>query len=119
MKDFKIRVWNKMENKYHFPSDMAETGAFLVLAGMDQGNYQVDRFTGAKDVNKVDIYEGDKITCHFQTHKDNWDEMTGKSIGTVKFDNTLSQFRVFFKGRHGKIDSQTLEKHHGHVVIGK
>lgn len=77
------------------------------------------QFTGAKDVNGRDIHEGDKIVCHFQTASDTWDKMTGKSIGTVKYDPKECQFRVFFRGKHGTKKSQSINKVYGHVVITK
>jgi hypothetical protein len=115
----KLRVHDKYEEKYHYPVGLPDCGAWIVLAGMNPGQYRIDLFTGSKDKNKMDIYENDKIECKFQATQDRWNEITGRSIGTVVFNQELCQFRVCFKGKGGLYDSQTLEKHYGHVVIGK
>lgn len=114
-----FRVWNKREKKYLYPNGFERLAVYFAASDVDKNNYVFEQFTGALDKNGRWIYDGDKIVCYFQTHKDNWNEMSGKSTGTVKYDETLCQFRVFFKGRHGKNDSVTLEDHHGHVVIVK
>lgn len=116
--NFKIRVFNAKENKYHFVDDMATAGSFLVLAGMNpNGDFRIDRFTGTKDSKGNDIYENDKIYCRFQKNSDRWYEMSGYEKGVVEYDNKLCQFRVFFTGRNGAYDSQTLERHYNHVVV--
>ncbi len=113
----KLRIYDREENKFYYPSDTATCGSFLVLAGLNPNRYFIDEFTGAKDKNNKDIYVSDIIECKFRKNDDRWDEMNGRSKGIVKFDIDTFQYRVFYLTDTGKTDSLTLAKNYGHVVL--
>lgn len=75
--------------------------------------------TGAIDVTGRPILVGDKIACFYQLATDHWNASTGQSQGTVRFCMDTHQFRVFYRGRGGRIESVSLEKHHGHRLEPK
>lgn len=85
MRDFKFRVWDgekflKNGSFCLFPDD---NGGFEVRALAFYGeladvpNAVIQQFTGMKDINDVDIYEGDLVSLHYASQPENLPEAAG------------------------------------------
>jgi hypothetical protein len=60
MREIKFRAWDRERKQWIYPVEFAgRTNGTLRLAGMDSENYELSQFTGLKDKNGKEIYEGD------------------------------------------------------------
>lgn len=72
MREIKFRAWNGKEMFTNWDWLTSEEGMGITLVGWLNNNYQVMQYTGLKDKNDKEIFEGDIIKI---------------SYGTVNFEN--------------------------------
>lgn len=95
MRDIKFRIWDGVKNEWLASSNkdalpyygFALVGEVMTVQSppiwsLDEGNI-VEQFTGLKDINGTEIYDGD--ICSFASK-------TGKHVGTVEWTGGLASF---------------------------
>lgn len=96
----KFRFWNSIAHKFQHPAKYAIDGNGYLL-GYDYETMSWDdtipfsrsciiaqQYTGVKDIDDTDIYEGDFVECD--------DDVGGRIYGEVVYDSTFGAFRVVF-----------------------
>lgn len=99
MKDFKVRIWNGKEQVMIYPGECFEWTISLcgeIFRGTspsikDKENCEIMLFSGMRDINGTDIYEGD-IVSTFCRDSDSYATINGKS--TIVFSNGGFCFRA-------------------------
>ena len=88
----KFRAWDKLEKRFIYPDKGYQghyvldlNGRFYNLQNGSGGNeYVVQQYTGVKDIDTKEIYEGDIIQIEKMSDSDN---LIFKYVGTVSFFN--------------------------------
>lgn len=72
-REFKFRFWNRREGKYYFPEtslsvfwndNLKKSGVYLEH-DYECYDFDIEQYTGLKDKNGKEIYEGDWISSRF------------------------------------------------------
>lgn len=59
MRQIKFRILDKTIKCYHYPDNIYEAGRFIEMLEYSNIEYIIEQFTGLKDKNNKEIYEGD------------------------------------------------------------
>ena len=101
MKDLKVRVWDKINEKYSNPKITLSIDKLGHITSKVLSEYKIELFTGEFDSNGKDIYEGDIIlSIHRQIYEVIWDKKNAQFslqlIGFIQEDEKNMFIR--FKG---------------------
>lgn len=93
-REFKFRVWNKRTNQWvHGPGyevnlfgEMILLGGFMMGISLDDLNHCVVlQYTGVKDKNNKEVYEGDIIQCIDLNYLIEWNDYQGKWVARCPY----------------------------------
>jgi len=104
MREIKFRAWDKSQNKM-FTHDYISWGI------LNNDGYELMQFTGVKDKNRVDIYEGDILE---------WNDVDNHIRYVCEYDTKFPQFlfRQILNRNRPELDTPTCGFGYDSKVIG-
>ncbi len=92
-KEIKFRAWDKTKSKMFYFS-FREIHYNGILEGTDLDNCKIMEYTGLKDINGKEIYEGDIVIGRILEEVEGVTYRISQDTFTVKWENLLAGFNL-------------------------
>lgn len=85
MRDIKFRAWYTPFKNKKFGTGYKYGNSVISFHDMSPDKYELEQYTGLKDKNGVEIYEGDVVKLYSETHDIFGFEITKQQTGRIYF----------------------------------
>jgi uncharacterized phage protein (TIGR01671 family) len=119
MRELKFKLWNKDHQKWYNPDylDVTDDGVIFCNDGYDGTQIEICQYTGLKDKNGKEIYEGDIIQFTFYLGISSNRKII-KNYEVYWADGNAGFALLFLQDKEETCDFQLIQNSEASVIIG-
>ena len=100
MREYKFRAWDSLVEKMYSWTELLNQNLKNIFTIPEQCGYNLMQYTGLKDKNGKEIYEGDIVKFRFKEDREEFPDL----IGYIEYQSTFAAFRIMSNQGSFKID---------------
>lgn len=100
MKNIKFRAYDSLAKKMYNWTELLNQNLKNIFTIPEQCGYNLMQYTGLKDRNMKEIYEGDIVKFRFKDDREEFPDL----IGYIEYQTTFTAFRIMSNQGSFKID---------------